>query len=125
MAAFAAEPALATVRDKFVGGLRLPGDETGDCKMFTERLAKIATDGVKFRYDTAIIGYCHRKRRKSPASTPVPGILEGRCLCRRARQLYADHAVKPLGLDGAGLPDQGLFDHRADHRCRPARRNRP
>ena len=25
------EPALANVRDKFVGGLRLPGDETGDC----------------------------------------------------------------------------------------------
>ncbi|MFT7755581.1 UNVERIFIED_CONTAM: FAD-dependent oxidoreductase, partial [Salmonella enterica subsp. enterica serovar Enteritidis] len=31
----AAEPALANVREKFVGGLRLPGDETGDCKIFT------------------------------------------------------------------------------------------
>ena len=35
----AAEPALADVQGKFVGGLRLPGDETGDCQMFTERLA--------------------------------------------------------------------------------------
>ena len=35
----AAEPALAKVRGKFVGGLRLPGDETGDCQMFTEKLA--------------------------------------------------------------------------------------
>ena len=29
------EPALARVRDKFVGGLRLPGDETGDCYKFS------------------------------------------------------------------------------------------
>src|SRR5690606_18252362 len=31
----AAEPGLATVGVKFVGGLRLPNDETGDCYMFT------------------------------------------------------------------------------------------
>ena len=50
-----AEPALAAVRDKFVGGLRLPGDETGDCRMFTERLAAQAEDlGVVFRYDTEV-----------------------------------------------------------------------
>ena len=34
----AAEPALARVRHKFVGGLRLPGDETGDAHLFTQRL---------------------------------------------------------------------------------------
>src|SRR5262245_52207248 len=51
----AAEPALAKVRGKFVGGLRLPGDETGDCKMFTERLAAHAAGrGVVFRFDTTI-----------------------------------------------------------------------
>ncbi|MFX5752245.1 D-amino acid dehydrogenase, partial [Acinetobacter baumannii] len=33
-----AEPGLAAVRSTFVGGLRLPDDETGDCQMFTERL---------------------------------------------------------------------------------------
>jgi len=43
------EPALALVKEKFVGALRLPGDETGDCQMFTTRLAEIATaGGVKF-----------------------------------------------------------------------------
>ena len=36
------EPALATVREKFVGGLLLPGDETGDCFKFTQRLADLA-----------------------------------------------------------------------------------
>ena len=36
------EPALARVRDKFVGGLLLPGDETGDCFKFTQSLAELA-----------------------------------------------------------------------------------
>jgi D-amino-acid dehydrogenase len=49
------EPGLATVRERFVGGLRLPDDETGDCHMFTQRLEQLATDqGVKFIYGTAI-----------------------------------------------------------------------
>ena len=39
-AASRAEPALGLVRDKFVGGLRLPGDETGDCSMFTQRAGR-------------------------------------------------------------------------------------
>ena len=33
----AAEPALARVKGKIAGGLRLPEDETGDCHMFTRR----------------------------------------------------------------------------------------
>ena len=52
-----AEPALARVREKFVGALRLPGDETGDCALFTQRLAARAQDaGVVFRFDTRIDG---------------------------------------------------------------------
>ncbi len=51
----AVEPALAKVKGKFVGGLRLPGDETGDCQMFTERLAShVAGRGVTFRFGTDI-----------------------------------------------------------------------
>ena len=50
-----AEPALSTVRDKFVGGLRLPQDETGDCHMFTQALAKEAAKlGVQFIFNTSI-----------------------------------------------------------------------
>ena len=36
-----AEPALARTREKFAGGLLLPGDETGDCFMFTSALAAV------------------------------------------------------------------------------------
>lgn len=51
----AAEPGLATATTPFVGGLRLPNDETGDCKLFTERLADLAVEaGVRFEYGTSI-----------------------------------------------------------------------
>lgn len=50
-----AEPALDKVRDKLVGGLRLPNDETGDCQMFTTRLAALAAEiGVRFEYGVDI-----------------------------------------------------------------------
>jgi len=50
-----AEPALATVSHKLSGGLRLPNDETGDCNLFTQRLAAMAKDlGVQFVYNRSI-----------------------------------------------------------------------
>ena len=52
-----AEPALANVREKFVGGLRLPNDETGDCFKFTNALTSIAESlGVTFRFGVTIQG---------------------------------------------------------------------
>lgn len=52
-----AEPALAAVTGKLTGGLRLPNDETGDCQLFTSRLATLAEQiGVKFCYNTPIDG---------------------------------------------------------------------
>ena len=51
----AAEPALAHVADKFVGGLRLTADRTGDCRMFTMALAEKAAElGVEFHYGQTI-----------------------------------------------------------------------
>ena len=53
----AVEPALGLVREKFVGGLRLPGDETGDCFKFTQALAAVCRQqGVEFRNGTRIQG---------------------------------------------------------------------
>lgn len=47
----AVEPALATATTDFVGGLRLPHDETGDCQKFTTELAVLAQKkGVQFRF---------------------------------------------------------------------------
>ena len=51
------EPALRLTQEKFVGALRLPNDETGDCFKFTNALAEMAAKlGVKFRWNTRIDG---------------------------------------------------------------------
>lgn len=51
------EPALKHARDKIVGGLLTPNDETGDCYKFTDALAKKAEDlGVRFSFETSITG---------------------------------------------------------------------
>ena len=85
----AAEPALAKVRGKFVGGLRLPGDETGDCKMFTDKLAAhTARRGVTFRFGVTIErlgrgGRSHQRRQDQRRRA------HRRRLCGGARQLFA------------------------------------
>jgi D-amino-acid dehydrogenase len=51
----AVEPALKLTQEKFVGALRLPGDETGDCHLFSNRLAAMAAAlGVQFKWNTRI-----------------------------------------------------------------------
>lgn len=54
-ACIAAEPGLAGAKHKIAGGLRLPGDETGDCFKFTQSLADMAKAlGVTFRHGVSI-----------------------------------------------------------------------
>jgi len=49
------EPALARVRQHLAGGLRLPGDETGDCHLFTRHLAARAQkEGVRFLWNIPV-----------------------------------------------------------------------
>lgn len=53
--AIAIEPALANIRDKLAGATYAETDESGDAKLFTERLATLAKDkGVDFRYGANI-----------------------------------------------------------------------
>jgi D-amino-acid dehydrogenase len=50
-----AEPALAKATVDFVGGLRLPNDQTGDCQKFTVELAELAQkQGVQFLFNHSI-----------------------------------------------------------------------
>lgn len=79
------EPALALVRHKFVGALRLPGDETGDCHLFTRKLAAMAEAlGVRFRFGVNIAGIEYDGQR-------ITGIRTD------AGTLSADHYVLALG----------------------------
>jgi D-amino-acid dehydrogenase len=81
----AREPALAAVREKFVGGLLLPGDETGDCFLYTQRLAVLAAEaGAEFRYGTAI-------ERLEASSGRITGVVTA------TGRLEADAYVAALG----------------------------
>ncbi len=79
------EPALKLTQEKFVGALRLPNDETGDCFLFTNRLAEMAAaQGVTFRWNTRI---------------DALGVEGGRITTVRtaAGELKADAVVMALG----------------------------
>jgi D-amino-acid dehydrogenase len=80
-----AEPALARVQQKIAGGLRLPGDETGDCFKFTQGLARIAAHaGVTFRQGVHI-------RAVHAAGERITGVATD------AGELTADAYVVALG----------------------------
>jgi len=73
----AAEPALARVREKIKGGLRLPGDETGDCKLFTERLTAICRErGVTFRFGSEVGRLIRNKTGTQIAAVEIDGNKE-------------------------------------------------
>lgn len=92
------EPALALVQHKFVGALRLPGDETGDCYKFTRNLASLAGAlGVDFRFDTPITGI-------EQAGGRISGIRT------RAGLLKADQYVLALGSYSTALLEQVGID---------------
>ncbi|WP_139737978.1 D-amino acid dehydrogenase [Aeromonas caviae] len=85
------EPALTRVRGKVVGGLRLPGDETGDCFRFTQALADEARKlGVSFVFNCAI---------------DEVEIAKGRAVAVRAgeQRFQADAIVCALGSYGTGF----------------------
>jgi D-amino-acid dehydrogenase len=91
------EPALAQVRDKFVGGLLLPGDETGDCFKFTQRLAALAVErGVAFRFSTPVQGIVRVGDR-------VDGVAVGDETVRADAYLVALGSYSPLLLRPIGL----------------------
>ena len=49
------DPAFEGVKDKFAGALYTPGDETGDCRTFVQRLAaRLADRGAEIRYGTTV-----------------------------------------------------------------------
>ncbi|HLZ66813.1 MAG TPA: D-amino acid dehydrogenase [Aliidongia sp.] len=102
----AAEPALAAVPEKIAGGLRLPGDETGDCHMFTSNLAKMAADlGVKFQFDTKIDGFVPDGDRIAGVATSA-GILKGDDYIL-ALGSYSPFLVRPLGIRIPVYPIKG------------------
>ncbi|MGF6231100.1 D-amino-acid dehydrogenase [Inquilinus ginsengisoli] len=103
----AIEPALAGVRDKLAGGLRLPGDETGDCFKFTNNLAKLAGDlGVTFRWGARIAGLMADGNRIGGVALEDGETLraDGYVL---ALGSYSPLLLKPLGIEIPVYPVKG------------------
>jgi D-amino-acid dehydrogenase len=120
------EPALALTQHKFVGALRLPGDETGDCFKFTQRLAQLAAArGVVFRQGVTVRALVDEGARVAGADTDAGRIDAERTVV--ALGSYSPLLLRPLGLrlpvypvkgysitlpitDPAGAPESTIMD---------------
>jgi D-amino-acid dehydrogenase len=94
----AAEPGLATAQVPFVGALRLPNDDTGDCKLFTEALAaKAAVAGVTFQFGVAI------EAIRTSGDT-ISGVTTSRGTLTADTYVGALGSYAPLILKPIGIP---------------------
>ncbi|CDZ95466.1 D-amino acid dehydrogenase [Pseudomonas saudiphocaensis] len=100
------EPALASVKHKLAGALHLPNDQTGDCFMFTNRLAEMARElGVEFRFG------CNIERLENDgeriAGVWIDGELERADQYVLALGSYSPQMLKPLGIKAPIYPLKG------------------
>ncbi len=100
------EPALAAVTDKLAGALRLPNDQTGDCQVFTSKLAEMAKAlGVEFRFGQNI-------QRIDAVGDRVNGVwIDGKLETADRYVLalgsYSPQLLKPLGIKAPVYPLKG------------------
>jgi len=100
------EPALARVKDKFVGGLRLPGDETGDCYKFTSRIAEMAAArGARLRFGETIRSLLTDGKRVTGVVTSVGRVQADAYLL--ALGSHSPLLLRPLGIDIPVYPVKG------------------
>ncbi|OAG76203.1 D-amino acid dehydrogenase small subunit [Acetobacter malorum] len=106
------EPGLSHARGLLKAGLYLPGDQSGDAHIFTQRLAKMATaKGVTFLYDTTIKGM-------DAAADEVMSIRTSKGHLRADAYVvsmgsYSPLLLKPLGVHLPVYPVQRLLPHPA------------
>jgi D-amino-acid dehydrogenase len=100
------EPALAAVTSKLAGALRLPNDQTGDCQLFTTKLAEMAKDlGVEFRFGQDI-------QRIDAIGDRVNGVwIDGKLETADRYVLalgsFSPQLLKPLGIRAPVYPLKG------------------
>lgn len=109
------EPALASVRDRIVGGDFTPSDESGDSRAFTVGLSKKAAEaGVEFRFGTSATRLLTEGAGASARITGVEVIRpDGGFEVVKADAFvvamgsYATPFLKPLGLNLMIYPTKG------------------
>ncbi len=101
-----AEPALGRVAHRLKGGLRLPGDESGDAHLFTQRLAALAqAQGVTFRGNTTLTALRSDGRRITGVQTSA-GLLTGDAYLV-ATGSFTPRLLRPLGIRLPVYPVKG------------------
>ncbi len=99
------DAALAPSRGQIAGGLLLPADETGNCKLFTSKLERwLQTQGVQFCYSTTITAIDSAGDRiavKSGASEVSADAFVLACASASAAR------GRPMGLDLPIYPVKG------------------
>ena len=101
-----AEPALAHSAAALAGGLRLPNDETGDCRLFTRRLSEMAiTLGVDARFNTPV-------KELLTDGQQITGVRCGGEILTADRYVlafgsYSRALLSPMGIDLPVYPVKG------------------
>ena len=110
------EPGLADVKDKLVGGLYLPHDETGDCHQFCLTLTEKAKQlGVQFLFDTEVVRLNH-KHQTIESITTTQGRLKADAYVV-ASGSYSRDLLRQVDLSipvYPGLSSQRLFTNTTD-----------
>jgi len=100
------EPALASVSNILSGALRLPNDQTGDCQLFTTRLAEMCVKlGVEFRFGQSIDSI--EFAGDSIHGVRINGKLETADRYVLALGSYSPQLLKPLGIKAPVYPLKG------------------
>ena len=100
------EPALATVADTLTGALHLPGDQTGDCNLFTHNLAAMARDlGVEFRLGCSVQSISSHGDQIT--GVYIDGVLETADQYVVALGSYSRAMLMPLGIKVPVYPLKG------------------
>ncbi len=107
-----AEPGQAHAQSRLTGGLRLPGDETGDCHRFTRELARHAQAlGVKFMLGQTVRQWltvrCQVTGVVLQAADGGPGEALRADRIVLAAGSYSRELLKPLGIDIPVYPVKG------------------
>lgn len=109
------EPALASIRDKIVGGDFTATDESGDVYKFTSGLAKKSAEaGVDFQYNTSVTRLITDGKGSNAKITGVEVIgPDGRHTVLHADAYvlamgsFSEQLAKPLGIDLMIYPGKG------------------
>ena len=101
-----AEPGLAAVKHKIVGGLRLVLDQTGDCfKLATQLVERCKQMGVEFKFNTQINSLNMKQQQIVSVSTDAGELVADQYVM--ALGSYATQLLKQVGIDSPVYPVKG------------------